>query len=47
MMKIHKINKYNVNVQDMKQMGYNEVLIKEAIHSSEKGASYYTPWFDT
>ena len=42
-----KINKYNVNVQDMKQMGYNEALIKEAIHSSEKGASYYTPWFDT
>ena len=32
-----KINKYNVNVQDMKQMGYNEALIKEAIHSSEIG----------
>ena len=31
----------------MKQIGYDDALIKDAIHQSEKGVSYYIPWFDT
>ncbi len=42
-----KINKYNINIKDLKQMGYNDALIKDAIHQSENGVSYYIPWFNT
>ena len=38
-----KINKDNIDVKKLKDLGYNDALIQDMLNSEEEGTSYYQP----
>ena len=36
-----KLNKYNINTEELKKIGYNNAMISDILKPSEKGTTYY------
>ena len=36
-----RIYEYNINIEKLKEAGYNDALISEVLNPEEKGAAYY------